>query len=378
MQDSATVLLLDDFPDQQMGLVRELQEDEGCVAKCMHPADVELSDVEDSNLILVDYSLTHWPERDAMGELVGLQPPDGLALASIVRRHAHRKEGASPTAVAILTNKLSELMAPLSSLNREHIISRLNGLEWVFSKSVEGVVSQIATLAQSVSNLPKRWTDNTNLDILPLVGYAHIDDELRQGQILEDLLRCRPPIHDLSVWSHGIAFLRWLLHRILPYPCFLIDEYYLAARLQVEIPDLQEALAHRNSGLRKLFSGCEYRGLLEGFLGTRWWRSEVESVLWRLTDGSLHDANIMQSALFEEIGQSIRPYVGPGNPVVCHDKHFRQLDQLVSIDEAVRVSPDDWPAYADSPWITLQQAREEPEFHNVIDTDDRAIINAKD
>src|SRR5204863_143836 len=57
-----------------------------------------------------------------------------------------------------------------------------------------------------------------------------------------DVETCHPPIHEWAASTHGMALLRWLLHQVLPYPSFLWEDRYLAARLCVKVESLRQAL----------------------------------------------------------------------------------------------------------------------------------------
>ena len=57
-----------------------------------------------------------------------------------------------------------------------------------------------------------------------------------------DVKDCRVPIEELSEGGHSILFIRWLLHQVLPYPCFLWAEHWVAARLGISIDALREVL----------------------------------------------------------------------------------------------------------------------------------------
>ena len=57
-----------------------------------------------------------------------------------------------------------------------------------------------------------------------------------------DVKDCRVPVEELSEGGHSILFIRWLLHQVLPYPCFLWAEHWVAARLGISIEALREVL----------------------------------------------------------------------------------------------------------------------------------------
>ena len=375
MSDSrrATVLILDDGEDQS-ALAEHLDSTDLVRARVLHPNDLESNDLLKTDLVLIDYQLDDWPERDELSQLA-LKPRDGLALASILRRHAQEHEKNSPTAIAILTGKIDKLATPLPYEHREHILAHMNGLEWVFQKSKAEVdsplVIQIAELATAVARLPQKWIVEDAQSLSQLAKLLGIEPEAPvSDKLLEDVEDCTPPIHELSEWSHGLAVLRWLLHRILPYPCFLWDTHHVAARLTVDHKGFLEALI-KNDKLNGLLGDCEYKGILAKFLGRKWWRSRIEFLLWETTGGQSADPKIVRKRIAEVIGEELPPSQPPVNPLICINSDYQALDQFYSITESVRIRPDDWPPYADQAWTTVESAKSEPKLGSLVIQEDR-------
>lgn len=370
-----TVLILDD--QEESALALHLNSTYRVVAKVLHPNDVDLDDLRETDLMLVDFQLDHWPERDGLSQLA-LSPPDGLALACVLRRHSQGQERDSPTAIAILTGKIEKLANPLPYEHREHILADMNNLEWVFQKTPSQepapLVTQIVELASAVASLPQRWVSEEARPMSELMRLLGVASDVPDRETLwNEVEACLPPIHELSEWSHGLAVLRWLLHRILPYPCFLWDTYHLAARLTLDHKAFLRAL-NENAILSDLLGTCRYEGVLESFLGPKWWRSRVESLLWDITDGQSADPSVVRRQFAAKIAAEIPTSEPRVNPLVCVNTDFRPLDQFYSIRESVRIRPDDWPPFADQPWTTIQLARSEPKLNSVVLFEDRSRL----
>jgi hypothetical protein len=354
----ASVLIID---DQQEGgsLATYLRQSRSIATKVLHPEDVEPADIADADLVLVDYHLGLWPARDQAP--VSRAPIDGLALAAVLRRHVHDNERASPTAFAILTAEIGRLAEPLPPEHREHVLARVTNLEWVFRKaSAQGetdLAGQIASMATAVKSLPKQWPQSSAEDSLhQLAKILDFDpDDSKCSQQLQDVSACVPPIHELSEWSHGLAVIRWLLHRILPYPCFLWDSHYLAARLRVDHGWLRTELS-RNGSLRKWLEPARYTGLLSGFLGDRWWRSCIESLLWERTKHRSFDVQQILKTLRSGTRKVVKPSEPADHPIVCVNSAYRPIDTFAALEAAIRIRPDDWPPFADQPWTTIELA----------------------
>src|SRR5688572_13420812 len=153
--DTPSILIIDDR-DQESALRAVLQGKKARVA-VRHPQDVEQRDLQRVHLILVDFQMDAWPERDKL-EALCLKPTDGLAVAGVLRRH---RQISTPVAIAIHTGKIKDLAGPLPAEHREHALARFNNLEWVFRKATPGHEdnrpNQILSLARAVAGLPRSW-----------------------------------------------------------------------------------------------------------------------------------------------------------------------------------------------------------------------------
>jgi len=362
------ILIVDDEADQERSALDQWKA--AAHFTVLHPQDVTHDDIWEADVVLVDYRIEYWPQRDNIGTL-SLQPQDGLALAAILRAHA--RSAPSPTAFALRSAHLNELFRPLPPESRLHILARALNLEWVFSKSSSSgmveMVHQVVTLASAIRNLPPTWPlDNLDETRRLVEQFMAIpEDASWAGQAWQDVEACHPPIHELVEQSHGLAFLRWLLHRILPYPCFLWDTYRLAARLRVTHASLRSAL---DSNFSSLLEPCRYKGALIDFLGLRWWRCGIEAFIWELTEGEPFDPQRIRGLLAQRTGILLEPTISL-QPLVCVDENYQPLSEACDPAEAVRIQPDDWPPYAEPAWTTLKLAREHPRLKALVLEQDR-------
>src|ERR1041384_2622917 len=369
------IILIVDDSDTETSLQHDLNGTGAVEARVLHPNDVEHKNIRKADLVLVDFQLEDCPQRDERHALA-LKPSDGLALSSILRRYAHESEKDSPTAIAILTGKIDKLASPLPFENREHVLAHMNNLEWVFQKAKPGEESrlriQIVDLASAVTRLPPRWTgDEAISQLASLLGLESEDPA--NGRLLQDIETCSPPIHELSDWSHGLAVLRWILHRILPYPCFLWNTHYMAARLAVDHEGLALALESNNK-LEGFLKPASYQGILSSLLGPRWWRSQVENLLWELTEGQSGDPEVVRSRI-NAISETEMPASKPPvHPIVCVNSNYEALSEFHSIDESVRIRPDDWPPYADQARTTIELAKSEPKLRSLVLIEDKTHL----
>jgi hypothetical protein len=358
-----TILIIDDEDNQPFA---DQLKEAGLHALPLSPEDVSLKDVKDADLVLIDFKLDRWPERQAAP--FTLQPRDGLALATLLRRQIHEESRSSPTAFAIRTGQMDGLASPLPPDSRAQVLSRINNLEWIFDKQTT-TVEQVKELAEAVCRLPQNWpadsADAAQSQVCDLLAIRPESD----CDALDDVLNCFPPLHSMSQWSHGLAFLRWFLHRVLPYPCFLFDKHYLAARLRIPLASLDQILESSASP----FTDAKYEGIAHTFLGPRWWSSQVERRIWEGTDGDTLNGPKIAKWLEEATGSPvIAPTSAPDDyPVVCLDEKHHELLEMHPISECVRILPDDWPPFADQAWTTVDLAKQHPSLASIVKASDR-------
>lgn len=374
-KNKPSILIIDDEPDKARALKTEIGNK--ATVEITSPEDlIEKTQITKADLILVDYRLDNWQARDSVESLCQ-KPMNGLALSAVLRSHVDDDKNASPTAVAILSGHLTDLSGGLPPEPRAHAIARAHSLEWAFSKANSqretSLAYQVLSLASGVRELPSSWP---------------IDDPKKSEQQIQELLLvpknaiwflkaweeiqdCYPPVHELSEWSHGLAILRWLLHRILPYPCFLWDSDQLAARLRVTRDSLKQTIV-KDSKLSHLLKPVRYQGILSDFLGTRWWRAGVESILWQITEGQSFDPQ-KTFAIIKHHAPKVKA-LNLTQPVICLDRDYQPVNEFVDISAAVRIQPDSWPPYADQAWTTIEMAKQEPRLKALVLRQDRSKL----
>lgn len=380
MTDIATpeILIVDDEPESQQAFAAVIGD--RATVHVLHPSEVVLPHLERADLVLVDFRLDDWPERSEAASLA-LKPNNGLALAAVLRSHLHPDNltAPTPTAFAIRSSFLDELSPGLPPERREHIIARANNLEWAFSKGAPAGADlgvQCVSLARAVKSLPARWPDPAVGD--PLMSACHLLALPREtpwvASAEENIEACRPPIHELSQRNHGLMFLRWLLHRILPYPCFLWDERRLALRLRVSESTLQALVAGPFAPALRPY---RYEGVLADFLGPRYWGAGVESFLWETTRGRTFDAAALRATLSSIAGSDVTT-VAVQEPVTCLDGDLRPAADFAAMKDAVRIQPDDWPPYAQQAWTRLTLAATTPGLAALVVRQDRDRLTAEE
>ena len=328
------------------------------------PDDVTLADLRRVNLALVDVALDQGSVHPSVP--VSLRPKDGVALAAVFRSHTSAE---APTAYALHSGRLDGLSGGLPPSSNLHVIARANNVEWVFSKNADDnavpLQQQVLSLAKALQHLPSRWPTA---------------QPKRMREIVEDLLKlsrsvawrdrawqqievCHPPIHELSPPTHAVAFIRWLLHLIMPYATFLCDFRYLAARLRVTPRSLMMAIEEDDSLARKL-APYKYRGSLCEFLGDRWWKPGIEHMLWKRTEARPFNADTLRTVV-GGLSQRLTP-LSLTEPVVGFDENLRATNQLIELSDAVELQPDDWPSFAERPFVLRELVMKDSHLKSLI------------
>jgi len=368
-RESSFVLVVDDEP----ALVN-LRPELGFTLAVCHPSELTEDLLTEADLVLVDHSLRNW----TLGVNVpyACTPSDGVALAGIVRAHLRRLHDTSPAAVALYSGALNELT--LEQDPQEHLVAMAFGLEWAFAKTsrphVPELSLQVKVLADAVCALPRRWDDDDPdklaKQVSTLLGIA--DMEFAAGAFAE-VERCRPPMHHLSEWSSGLAMVRWLLHRILPYPSCLNDKAQLAIRFRV---DPQWLIKHLSPGaaLRKALASAEYVGALGGFLGDRWWWTGCDNLIRQAIGSSPKSILQIHDWLAAAAGEQVIK-MQTDQPVLVFDANGA-FGGVHSLSDCARILPDNWPSYAEEPWCLRQAARRDPALKRLVVSSDLDLIEA--
>jgi hypothetical protein len=333
------------------------------------PDQVSAADLQRADVVLVDFELSSW--LDQVEADVAQVPRNGLALAAVLRSHI---SGGRAVAFALRTGHLPEIAAALPANVTEHAFARFNNLEWAFPRARPNgrdPILQVQALAKAVTKLP-RWSSENRIAIEEslvrnLLGISAQKPWRRAAA--SEVQECHPPLQELYRETHGLALLRWLLHRILPYPCFLLDERHVAARLRLTPAEFRGAI--QEPRLSTTLAPYRYTGILDDFLGPRWWRAGLEYFVWRATDGKPFDLRRLAAVIQKASGIMPHDWIAP---VVCVDTSYLPSDTFVEADEAVRLDLDDWPPYAEPPWASVDAVRADEDLERHVAERDRSRI----
>jgi hypothetical protein len=387
--DVPRVLFVDDSDQIEISELRRLLQPYRIQVRLRHPEETLMVDLDWADLVVVDYFLTSWSERDDI-DSVARKPCDGLAAVASMRsvllpKLSERLPGTVPprtVAFALWSSNLKEATFELPEVVLPHVFSRENNLEWAFRRDdllQEQGNRQIALLAHAVKDLPDRWPSvpsRAEQQMLTMLGFTSDNEDpgtagadLWKSDARNEVLNCRPPVHELSERSHGLALLRWLLHRIFPYPCFLLDEQQLCARLRV---DALEGGSVSGASLAEVLLPYQYSGMLAGFGGTRWWRSGIEDWVFNETDGQSGVPSIVAELARRHGATASRSW---RRPVIVLNGDLSRSREFVEVEQTVRIRPDDWPVFADDAFALREQAVEDPKLRALVQPADQRLLD---
>jgi hypothetical protein len=370
------ILIIDDEETSQY----ELELGDRAATRARHPRDVDISDLEWADLVLMDFILSNWPERDDQ-EQISLRPANGLALAAVLREHADHVDnsGHRYTAFAIHSAHIGDISRRLHTTNRTPcVVARLNNLEWAFDKADATRFVRSAALAEAAQQVSTSWPQvetggvrSACTDLLQISGDLPWSD-----RAADDVVLCQIPLLESSAGTNGLLFLRWLLHGILPYPTFLLARQWVAARLRIT-PDSLSRVVEGESALARELDGCRYTGVLREFDGLRWWRAGVDQFAWELRAAGAREPEEFHAELERRAGIEL-DRVPESSPAVCVNRELQPLDALCGLDSVVRLVPDLWPAYADPAYAAELVVREDADLRAIVHPLDRERVLSAD
>ena len=202
------ILVVDDKPDNlrsrlQLALASDAR------LTVSHPSDIALSDLKRAHLVLMDYRLDDWEERD--GQSVAFDVRTGIALAAVLREIADAETPGRLTAIALHTGHLSDASGRIRRPHSSHVVARLNNLEWVFEKSDDGpdagLYRPAAQLARAVQRLQGDWPVDSSASEARTRKLLNPDDDAEWSErAWREVRECQPPVYELGGGPHGVLF----------------------------------------------------------------------------------------------------------------------------------------------------------------------------
>lgn len=358
------ILIVDDEPDRSESIRPLLHsQTQEVKVEILHPRDVQDTHLSAASVIVVDHYLEDWEERDS--QIPSLRIKDGIALAAAFRSQVAEIEP-SP-AIVLRTAKLEELGGDLPSRAAQHLIAWQHDIEWVLPKAEPHPTISESVRLMEFANAVVGLEDLLDQEI-PLKHL--VSDWLGLGRpdwfevALDDVSETRPPVHFVAQRTHGASIMRWFLHRVLPYPTFILDDRMVAIRLGVAYEWLVKELTE-DSELCQELDRFRYRGVFKEFDGLRWWRAGLANFIVRATDGRPFDSDVLQKALSSK-SRTTPVFLSHPIPVLAVDPDTMQSTKVVNADQAARIAPDGWPIFADDAWATRSDIMDDPHLARLV------------
>ncbi|HEU5091123.1 MAG TPA: hypothetical protein VFT30_00470 [Nitrospira sp.] len=361
---SPTILVVDDELRAAKGLKKRIGSSAEVLTRT--PEAVTQADLRQADLILVDFEL-----HEEMGEVPITQPPNGLALSSVLREQIREMNPRKVTGVALYTGQLQRISGTIPDEVRGFVVARLTNLEWVFEKNANDTEITSVSLAEAIKRLPSSWPEDANEAARHLHRFLGLSRSVPFFAVAEeDIAACHPPVHELSNASHALAVVRWLAQRILPYPAFLMDRIGLAARLRLT-PRRLDLLLAGESRLVDALVGVAYDGALAELYGSHWWRAGIDELIFEWSEGT-GEAEVLQASIQNLAGRELSFIDGEVVPVI--DSSYR-ADRVAPIESALPVRPDDWPVFADDAWAERVEIEGDPRLRGLLISPDAELVS---
>jgi hypothetical protein len=307
-----------------------------------------------ADLWVFDY---YFGVQDNTDETLG----DENGLSAFEKWRRRLKEDRPPT--ALVSNALDKLLGSRVPTARSHIHARQIGVEWVGSKTD---VSSLLALYEASNRIRVSLADLDSSDgneggmaemlCAHVLGTAPKAPWYKSAERQVD--RARPP--NLSITSNERGRTRlitaWLLHRILPYPSFLLTRSHAAIRMGIT-PDSFDRLVSGPAALplSQELRATEYAGPLGKFSGRRWWRAGVDHVAWSKSQAT----GGYESALAAAAAPIELEFLPQPNPVIVSDADLVETEEIRDASECIRAQDDDFPADVPPAWVPLEIAKED-------------------
>ena len=371
------ILLIDDRNEYLGTVANALRDSVEIITRA--PGDVWYDTLSGLDVILIDWLLEDWPARRGVSPT--MYPADGVAVAAVLQsvfRHQGQLGGQSNQPLIVLwTGELTALREGLPEGSPAHIVARRHAVDWVFSKDeiiddAGATTNRLLSLAaaraalRAVAGPPKEIAQQ-------LLNLASVPKSSRQ-RALDDVEAAFPPSEQQFESTSGLGFLKWLLHRILPYPCFLSDEIHLATRLGCTVESFRKS-HEANTKFTHWLDDTRYQGVLDSFLGPRWWRAAFELTLWEQTKGQPFNTPRILEVLNSDFEAKLEP-LAIELPVVCLDATLNYSPTPYAFGETIRVQPGDWPPYAEEARVSLETAKANDFIRSLIHWDETHLVDA--
>lgn len=366
MSTMPRILVVDD--DWEPGL-------EGLKVTVTRPEDDDFVNVlgraQEYDALLIDQNLN---EPGALS----MKASDGASLVGHFRSWA-RSKGVGMPPLVITTSEVEAFASevpmvgpaiPLqgSFVDREHRLAPSLDVEWLLEK-------KDLQLSKKVVSIANAW--------------ARVRTHTGSPDVLRDILGIPTFIAGLPNWSATVemalaeinlsfqlpdfdrriadqSMMRWLLHKVLPYPGILVSDVHASWILGVTRTSLGNFLPDRGEA-DPLFA-CMYRGPLVDLFPRRWWASGLDAINWNV------DRRMTAQNAGRDDRQSFLNEISPGSGLVDRKTEGTVVtwtadlieSDIVDVDDAVQIRPPGWPIDAFGLWASKAEVMNDQVLRSMI------------
>lgn len=365
---SPRVLVIDDDIETEESVAAGLRL-QGMHVDVRLPHAVTEDDIRRSDVIAID-QFYDWSGIRHPDEAI-FWPRDGLAIASVVAGHLRRLD--HHAAILLRTGELARLAKHLPAGMREPLVAAQYNIDWIIGKEDQALGAKILQLGKAVRALtplaldPRSWNEG-------YVWLALPNNVPWTEAALADVQVSRPPENVVATYTAGTAWLRWFAQKVLPFPGFLLPDYWAATLLRMDLRTFT-AVAEAETRLGHAIRECRYGGHLNLLAQRRWWRAGFEA----LVDHCLADASpeLGEVEALEEqfsiLHGSAVSVIQTDNPVVAIDADYR-VTGVIDATSGVRLAPDLWPVFSDEPWADIEDVEHDPTLRLMVARGDRGRV----
>ncbi|MGC9540007.1 hypothetical protein [Streptomyces sp. UG1] len=362
------ILIVDDKPEAEKGRASVIS-NLGLRAIVKTPQEVTIEDIKDASVVAVDEYL-EWG-ADSHPETLAFFPVDGLAVVRVLQRHAWANKVAP--AFVLRSGELAKLGAALPAGIRESALATQHDLDWAFNKNDENESRRIVELAAATHSLREVFAGGADWD--SGAGWLSLEESEWSKLAMAQVDACRPPDSSVADYTAGSSWLRWFTQRILPYPSFLLSDLHASLRLRLGLQSFN-AVMESDSELARILRPFQYCGNLRDFCGRRWWRAGIELFIDSIVadaDWDTSEADALTERISELHGDEL-DFIEEEHPVPVIDSDYVESQWVIDSSDAVRLSPDLWPVFADEPWASIEDVQDDATLKALVAKEDRARI----
>jgi hypothetical protein len=329
-----------------------------------------------ADLVLLDQNLE-------LDQKLTLAVRDGASFVGTLRSWARSADHPLPPLV-IYTNQdeafADEVPAvgaavPLngSFVGREARIAPALDVEWLINKDDDHAAAHVSSLAQAAQKLREVAGSDARISFNEAVAFLGLPTDVAwRNNALENIIKWTPPISEIGAVASNARgttpVLKWLLHKVLPYPGLLVSDGYAAWSLGIELNDFQSLVGNQSEQPWVIELGQSiYRGAAHDLCQRRWWAAGIDMAGWKLREKG-YDLNDFHAALETLAVPGLRSV--PQDLVVVINADLEEVG-LASVEETQRLYPPGWPKEALDPWIRRDEVDRDEVARAMTDQNER-------